>query len=114
MTRPEAHARADVALADTSVFIALEQDRSLSGAPPQHVAVSVITVAELRLRVLAASDGPTERGGWRRFPEPMRWNRCPSIAESLTLGRRFVSLFGTRPVLVGDRPPTDDVRALRA
>lgn len=48
-----------MALADTSVFIALEHERPLSGPQPQSVAVSVITVGELRLGVLAASDGPT-------------------------------------------------------
>jgi predicted nucleic acid-binding protein len=51
--------RAELALADTSVFIALEQGRPLSGPPPEAVAVSVITVGELRLGVLAAADGPT-------------------------------------------------------
>jgi predicted nucleic acid-binding protein len=49
----------DLALADTSVFIAVEQERRLSGPPPRRVAVSVITVGELRLGVLAAEDGPT-------------------------------------------------------
>jgi predicted nucleic acid-binding protein len=49
----------EIALADTSVFIAVEQDRELSSRPPARVAVSVITVAELRLGVLAAKDGPT-------------------------------------------------------
>lgn len=47
------------ALADTSLFIAVEQDRPFSSHPPQHVAVSVVTVGELRLGVLAARDGPT-------------------------------------------------------
>jgi len=51
--------RAELGLADTSVFIALEQEEALSGSPPRAVAVSVITVAELRLGVLAATDGPT-------------------------------------------------------
>jgi len=49
----------ELALADTSMFIAREQDRALAGPPPRRVAVSVITVAELRLGVLAAADGPT-------------------------------------------------------
>lgn len=49
-------ARAGTGLADTSLFIAVEQDRPLSGVPPRRVAVSVITVAELRLGVLAATD----------------------------------------------------------
>lgn len=51
--------RAPLALADTSVFIAQEQVRRLVADPPERVAVSVVTVAELRLGVLAALDGPT-------------------------------------------------------
>lgn len=46
-------------LADTSLFVAAEQERPLSGRPPKRVAVSVITVGELRLGVLAAESGPT-------------------------------------------------------
>ncbi len=53
MTRPA------LALADTSLFIAVEGERPISGEPPERVAVSVITVGELRLGVLAAADGPT-------------------------------------------------------
>jgi predicted nucleic acid-binding protein len=49
----------ELALADTSLFIAVEQDRPLSSHPPERVAISVITVGELRLGVLAAKDGPT-------------------------------------------------------
>jgi predicted nucleic acid-binding protein len=42
-------------LLDTSVFIAREADRPL-GPLPEHVAVSVITIGELQLGVLAAQD----------------------------------------------------------
>ncbi len=49
----------ELALADTSLFIAVEQDRPLASHPPDRVAVSVVTVGELRLGVLAAQDGPT-------------------------------------------------------
>ncbi|MEO8323439.1 MAG: type II toxin-antitoxin system VapC family toxin [Actinomycetota bacterium] len=59
MTPPRVPKRPELALADTSVFIAVEQDRSLADPPPKNVAVSVITVGELRLGVLAAGDGPT-------------------------------------------------------
>ena len=45
------------ALADTSLFVAVEQDRPLSSRPPERVAVSVITIGELRLGVLAADSG---------------------------------------------------------
>src|SRR5438128_6580791 len=51
--------RAELVLADASVFIALEQRRPLTAPPPEEVAVSVIAVGELRLGVLAAEDGPT-------------------------------------------------------
>ena len=50
--------RAELAIADTSLFIALEQKRDLAGTPPQRIAVSVVTIGELRLGVLAAIDGP--------------------------------------------------------
>lgn len=59
MSGRRARRRAEIALADTSVFIALEQRRPPAGPPPEEVAVSVITVGELRLGVLAATDGPT-------------------------------------------------------
>ncbi|MEE6282950.1 PIN domain-containing protein [Georgenia sp. MJ170] len=42
-------------LLDTSVFIAREVDRPL-GALPDRVAVSVVTIGELELGVLAATD----------------------------------------------------------
>ncbi len=51
--------RAQLGLADTSLFIAMEQERPLRGSPPMLLAVSVITITELRLGVLAAGDGPT-------------------------------------------------------
>ena len=43
-------------LADTSLFIGHEPERPLHGEAPERVAVSVVTVAELRLGVLAAAD----------------------------------------------------------
>lgn len=51
--------RSELALADTSVFIAIEQERPLTTPPPEEVAISVITIGELRFGVLAAADGPT-------------------------------------------------------
>ena len=42
------------ALADTSVFVATETVRPLARDMPTHIAVSIVTVAELRLGVLAA------------------------------------------------------------
>ncbi len=46
------------ALADTSVFIAREDGRPL-GELPAELAVSVVTIGELELGVLAAEDGET-------------------------------------------------------
>jgi predicted nucleic acid-binding protein len=44
-------------LLDTSVFIARETERPL-GELPEHVAVSVVTIGELQLGVLAARETP--------------------------------------------------------
>lgn len=46
------------ALADTSIFIAEETGRPL-GELPSELAVSVVTLGELELGVLAAADGET-------------------------------------------------------
>jgi predicted nucleic acid-binding protein len=46
-------------LADTALFIAAEQDRPFVGTPPERITLSVITIAELRLGVLAAVDNAT-------------------------------------------------------
>ncbi|MFZ0216946.1 MAG: type II toxin-antitoxin system VapC family toxin [Candidatus Dormiibacterota bacterium] len=52
------NADVEVALADTSLFIAEEPERRLAGRAPEGVAVSVVTIGELRLGVLAAENGP--------------------------------------------------------
>jgi len=44
------------AILDTSVFVAVEQERPLARALPDQVGVSVITLAELELGVLVARD----------------------------------------------------------
>ncbi len=48
-----------VPLADTSLFIAIEQGRVLRAPPPPRYHVSVVTVGELRLGVLSAPDSET-------------------------------------------------------
>lgn len=53
MTSPEPPR---VGLADTSVFIAHESRRADPGRLPEELAVSVVTIGELRLGVLVASD----------------------------------------------------------
>jgi len=51
--------RARIGLADTSLFIAYEQSRAVRGEPPAELVVSVVTLGELRLGVLAAPDDET-------------------------------------------------------
>jgi hypothetical protein len=45
------------AILDTSLFVAIEQNRPLSRSLPDQVGVSVVTLAELELGVLMAKDG---------------------------------------------------------
>ena len=47
-----------VALADTSLFVAVEQERPIRAAVPESLLVSVVTVGEMRLGVLAAATSP--------------------------------------------------------
>ena len=47
------------ALADTSLFVATEGGRPLRAPVPDELAVSVVTLGELRAGVLVAADGPT-------------------------------------------------------
>lgn len=47
------------AVADTSLFVALETGRDLRAEPPSDIAVSVITIGELRLGVLMADTAET-------------------------------------------------------
>lgn len=51
--------RHQLGLADTSLFIAIEQRRPLQDPPPERIAISVVSVGELRLGVLAAGDVST-------------------------------------------------------
>jgi predicted nucleic acid-binding protein len=47
------------AILDTSIFIAIEQNRGLRQPLPERVGVSVVTLAELELGVLMAADSDT-------------------------------------------------------
>jgi predicted nucleic acid-binding protein len=48
-----------LAILDTSVFVAVEQARGLRRPLPDHIGVSVVTLAELELGVLVADDSDT-------------------------------------------------------
>ncbi len=82
MSSEAADAREAVALADTSIFIARESGRPV-GSLPERLAVSVITIGELQLGVLAA---PDRRRRARR-------------AETLELARRSDPIAVSEPVM---------------
>lgn len=74
----------EVVLADTSLFIALEQQR-LRESPPQRLAVSTITVGELRAGVLVAADSKTRAQRLRTVTAVTALEPFPvdeSVAES--------------------------------
>lgn len=50
---------AEIGLADTSMFITVEQNRPMSDVQPSRIAVSTVTVGELALGVLCAADAGT-------------------------------------------------------
>lgn len=74
------------AVADTSIFIAQETGREL-GDLPEKIAVSVITVAELELGVLRASDRDARA---RRLST---LSRVQSIYPLLPVGPEVASCF---------------------
>ncbi|MDQ3353972.1 MAG: hypothetical protein M3507_05745, partial [Actinomycetota bacterium] len=80
-------ARPRLGLADTSLFVAQEQDRPLRGDPPEQIAVSVISVGELSLGVLVASaDVRAQRLETVRRAEEL--DPLPSMARWRGHGRR--------------------------
>ena len=82
-------AREEVGLADTSLFIAIEQERRLAGTPPERVRVSVITIGELRLGVLAANDGPARA---RRLETLSRAEAVDPIPIDLLVAHAWATL----------------------
>lgn len=93
-----------VGLADTSLFIATEQDRPISGILPDRIAVSVITVAELTLGVLAAS-GTAVRA--RRLGTLRRAEALDPVPIDAEVASRWAALrMSLREV--GRRMPVND------
>ncbi|MGH3823045.1 MAG: type II toxin-antitoxin system VapC family toxin [Pseudonocardiaceae bacterium] len=64
-------------LADTSLFVAIEQDRPLRAAPPASIAVSMITVGELRLGVLMAPDNAVRALRLRTLTRALSFDPLP-------------------------------------
>ena len=73
-------------LADTSVFIALEGGRTLAvDRLPDELAVSVVTIAELRVGVLAAADSATRARRLATLTSAMAFDPLPiddAVAEA--------------------------------
>ncbi len=60
-----------LALADTSLFVALEHGRPLRAEPPASLVVSIITVGELRSGVLSATDTTTRAARLRSLSKAL-------------------------------------------
>lgn len=67
----------EAALADTSLFIGLEQRRLASARMPSVLSVSIITVAELRLGVLAAQNAHSRAARLRTLGDAMALDPLP-------------------------------------
>lgn len=106
----------DRAIADTSVFIALESGRQIDGeAMPAHLAVSVITVGELRAGVLAATDTGTRVRRLDTYRRVLDFDPVPideSIAESWAQLRILLRDAGA-PLAVNDSWIAATAMALR-
>jgi predicted nucleic acid-binding protein len=87
-------------LADTSVFIAHESARPLNTAAlPDEIAVSVITVGELRAGVLAAGDVPTRDRRLTTLAEVLGLEPLPidrAVADAWALLRLALRDAGAR------------------
>lgn len=90
------------ALADTSVFIADGPARPLdSSALPDELAISIITIGELRVGVLAADDLDTREVRLRTLTSALAFDPVPidnSVAEQWT---RLRALLHERNVPMG-------------
>jgi predicted nucleic acid-binding protein len=88
------------AVADTSIFIARESARPLDlGLLPDELAISVITVGELRAGVLAAEDSRTRVRRLDTYRRALSFDPVPideSIAESWANLRVLLREAGAR------------------
>lgn len=92
-------------LLDTSVFIALEQQRTVEMALPDEVAVSVITLAELELGVLLARDARVRSVRLRTL------SSVRSVAVALPIDERTASAYSqlaAELLATGKKPRIND------
>jgi predicted nucleic acid-binding protein len=93
------------AILDTSVFIAVEQQRDLARPLPEQVGVSVITIAELELGVLMARDSEV------RATRLATLTRVRQQAAGLPIDDRVASAYGrlaAAELSAGRRPRVND------
>jgi predicted nucleic acid-binding protein len=93
------------AILDASVFLAVEQQRSLTQPLPERVAVSVITLAELELGVLMARDADV------RAIRLATLTRVREQAAGLPIDDRVCSAYArlaARELSAGRRPRVND------
>lgn len=93
-----------IALADTSVFIARETGRPVAANLPEDLAVSVITVAELRLGVLMAADVETRQ---RRLSTLQLASSIEPLPIDDSVGQAWAGLVATLRAR-GRRMPLND------
>ncbi len=87
------------ALADTSLFVAIEQSRPLRMAAPASVAVSMVTIGELRLGVLAATDQVTRAKRRATLTQAASFDPLPvddSVAQAWAELQLALGRVGTR------------------
>ncbi len=92
-------------LLDTSVFIALEQQRTAELALPDEVAVSVVTLAELELGVLLARDARVRSLRLRTL------SSVRSVAVALPIDERTASAYArlaAELLATGKKPRIND------
>lgn len=89
------------AILDTSVLIAREQGRGLERPLPSDVAISVISIAELEVGVLVASDADTRGLRLRTLTE------VRSVSAALPIDERTASAYAqlAANVLTNGRKP---------
>jgi predicted nucleic acid-binding protein len=93
------------AILDTSVFIAIEQERRLARGLPDRVGVSVITLAELELGVLVARDSDV------RATRLATLTRVREQADGLPIDDRVSSAYArlaAAALSAGRRPRVND------
>jgi predicted nucleic acid-binding protein len=93
------------AILDTSILIAREQGRPLERQLPDHVALSVVSIAELELGVLVAADPETRARRLRTLGE------VRALGSALPIDERTASAYAelaARSLAAGRRPRIHD------